>query len=73
MPIGRPALSYGFERETGCFRTRVVEAVGIERLRVGQGQVVVRGAAGGERGEKGQAGEDGDGAELPWGNSAPSV
>jgi hypothetical protein len=51
MPIGRPALNYGFERETGRFRARVVEAVGIERLRVGQSQVVVRGASGGQRSE----------------------
>lgn len=64
MPVGRPALSYGFEREAGDFRAGVVEAVGIECLRVGQGQVVVCGAACGQRGEKGQAEEDGNGAEI---------
>lgn len=73
MPVGRPALSYGFEREAGNFRTRVVEAVGIERLCVCQGQVVVCGTACGQGGEKGQAEEDGAGAELSWSNNAPSV
>jgi hypothetical protein len=73
MPIGRPALHYGLEREAGDFRTRVVEAVGTERLRVGQGQVVVCGTACGRRGENGQAEKDGDDAELPWSNNAPSV
>ncbi len=65
MPIGRPTLHYGFKREPGYFCARVVEVVGIERLRIGQGQVIVRGAAGGQRGEEGQAGEDGDCTELP--------
>lgn len=65
MPIGRPALHYGFEREASNFRTRVVEAIGIERLCVSKGQVVVLGTPCWQRGEKSQAGEDGDGAERP--------
>jgi hypothetical protein len=73
MPIGRRALHYGFERETGCFRAGVVEAVGIERLRVGQSQIVVRGASGGQPGEQGQSEEANDCTDLPGGNSAPSV
>jgi len=64
MSIGRPALHYGFKREPGRFCARVVKPVGIERLRVGQGQIIFCRTASGKRGEDGEAEENDGCVEL---------